>query len=115
MTHEHETIHEPKVNDVPVTDETLTGVDEVLEGPDYARGQREEGDVMLPEREAGDFARGLDDRMDLDKAERPDYARGQREDEHSSYVPGLGVAGSEEQEAPDYARGQRTLDDDATE
>lgn len=113
--HEHETIHETEVHDVPVSDAMPAAVDEVLEGPDYARGQRE-GDVLgRPADEGGDFARGLDDQADMDMAEGPDFARGQREDEHSSYIPGEGVTGSEEQERPDYARGQRTMDDEVTE
>ena len=125
MMHEHGEIHDVPVNvergeeidtlTAPADTNLNPAVDEAMEGPDYARGQREEGDVALPEREAGDFARGLDDRMDLDKAEHPDYARGQREDEHSSYVPGLDVAGSEEQEEPDYARGQRDMGEDVVE
>ena len=47
--------------------------------------------------------------------EVPDYARGQREDERSSYIPGNGVTGSEEEEGPDFARGQRAVDQDIAE
>ncbi len=122
---EHETIRDVRVNaerdeeidnvTTPADTNLNPAVTEAMEVPDYARGQREGDLVGRPSDEFGDFARGMDEPMDEDRTEEPDYARGQREDERSSYIPGNGVTGSEEEEGPDFARGQRAVDQDIAE
>ncbi|MFN8473366.1 MAG: hypothetical protein U0822_14345 [Anaerolineae bacterium] len=89
-------------------------IGEEEEGPDFARGQRTTDTHIPRPHHQGDFARGMEERP-VDEEDESDFARGQREDERSSYIPGQGVTGSEEDQGPDFARGQRTRDRDTAE